>query len=39
MAPADLRAARADRDFRTDEKHIPTEITVIVYTKPSLGVS
>jgi hypothetical protein len=33
MPQVNLRAARANRDFCTDEKHIRTEITVIVYTK------
>jgi len=35
---ADLRAARANRDFRTDEQRIRTKITVTVNTKPGVGV-
>jgi len=34
-----LRAARANRDSGTDEKHIRTGITVTVNTKNGLGVS
>ncbi|MGP1677148.1 MAG: hypothetical protein ACTS6J_08325, partial [Burkholderiales bacterium] len=33
----DLRAARANRDFRADEKHIRTEITVMDKDKDALG--
>jgi len=35
----DLRAARANRVFRTDEKHIRTENTVMVNSKDSVGFS
>jgi hypothetical protein len=38
MLPADLRAARANRDFCTDEKRIRTEITVIANNKGSAGI-
>jgi hypothetical protein len=38
MPRADLRAARANRGFCTDEKHIRTEATVIVDTKQGVGV-
>jgi hypothetical protein len=38
MAPADLRAARANRVFCTDGKHIRTENTVIVNRKANAGV-
>ena len=34
-----LRALRANRDFGTDEKHIRTKITVMVYTSHSARVS
>jgi hypothetical protein len=36
-SPVDLRAARANRDFCTDEKRIRTEITVIVRNKNRMG--
>jgi hypothetical protein len=35
VRPADLRASRANRVFRADEKRIRAENTVIVYTKSS----
>ena len=38
MPPEDLRAARANRVFCTDEKRIRTENTVIVNTKQGMGV-
>jgi len=38
MSPADLRAARANRVFRADEKRIRTENTVIVNTQQGAGV-
>jgi hypothetical protein len=37
VRPADLRASRANRVFRADEKRIRTENTVIVYTKSRAG--
>src|SRR3990172_1479651 len=37
MRRADLRAARANRVFRADEKRIRTENTVIVNTKSGVG--
>jgi hypothetical protein len=37
MSPANLRAARANRVFCTDEKHIRTENTVMVKSKNGLG--
>jgi len=38
MPGADLRAARANRVFRADEKRIRTKNTVMVNTKRSAGV-
>jgi hypothetical protein len=38
MPQTDLRAARANRVFWTDEKHIRPENTVTVNTKQSVGV-
>jgi hypothetical protein len=38
MRRADLRAARANRVFCTDEKRIRTENTVMVNTKRGVGV-
>jgi hypothetical protein len=38
MPGAVLRAARANRVFRADEKRIRTKNTVMVNTKPSAGV-
>jgi hypothetical protein len=38
MPPKDLRAARANRVFQTDEKHIRSENTVMVNTEHSVGV-
>jgi hypothetical protein len=38
MRRAELRAARANRIFCTDEKHIRTENTVTANTKPGVGV-
>jgi len=37
MPPEDLRAARANRVFCTDEKHIRTENTVIDKSNNGLG--
>jgi hypothetical protein len=37
MRPADLRAARANRVFRTDKKRIRTGNAVIVKNKNSAG--
>ena len=37
IAGAQLRAARANRDFGTDEKHIRTKIAVMDKTKDALG--
>jgi hypothetical protein len=37
MRRADLRAARANRVFCTDEKHIRTENAVMVNTKQGVG--
>jgi len=37
MPPANLRAARANRVFRTDEKHIRTENTVMNKSNNDLG--
>jgi len=39
MQAAELRAARANRVFCTDEKHIRTENTVLVNTKQGVRVS
>jgi hypothetical protein len=37
MPRADLRAARANRVFRTDEKHIRAKNTVMVSTNQAVG--
>jgi len=37
LPPAELRAARANRVFRADEKRIRTKNTVMIKTRTALG--